>query len=388
MAENFLSELYNDKPWGYAYYTPQTTPDPDFVNFIQKANEDAAIALGAEKNNNKIVFKQTKDKLIELADESLINEEAFYSAVFKDEASAFNSAVEEGFRTQDPAYMLKQTYNGVPLYQALTYKLLNISDDPTTSNGKWEFIQILSSLRSSDITNGLAGVELSPLEQAKEIIDGYIKSVAHTMKESRLFGNDVRIDGTTTVDDNVYNTLICEILETTKLIKDPANPNGFIDKAQAYSTDWTIYNWEAELAIIKSFDTDAGTQSDDTIKVLASSQIIKDFFDIASIINDKIAGVSMTIDISIFGVPYQVVLSLESFVPGYPFSNETLRGLDWAQEIDDMNAIVDIFDAGYRPGFRADLENLIESGHNTIAVNTAASLKAKFVADGVWSYLA
>ena len=186
MAENFLSELYNDKPWGYAYYTPQTTPDPDFVNFIQKANEDAAIALGAEKNNNKIVFKQTKDKLIELADESLINEEAFYSAVFKDEASAFNSAVEEGFRTQDPAYMLKQTYNGVPLYQALTYKLLNISDDPTTSNGKWEFIQILSSLRSSDITNGLAGVELSPLEQAKEIIDGYIKSVAHTMKESRF----------------------------------------------------------------------------------------------------------------------------------------------------------------------------------------------------------
>ena len=270
--------------------------------------------------------------------------------------------------------------------QGYETKVLGVFDGPDAgSSNTEEWASEIPTLISivKQINNGL-GISSDIVKNNPENLGVLL----NTMKESRLFGNDVRIDGTTTVDDNVYNTLICEILETTKLIKDPANPNGFIDKAQAYSTDWTIYNWEAELAIIKSFDTSAGTQSDDTIKVLASSQIIKDFFDIASIINDKIAGVSMTIDISIFGVPYQVVLSLESFVPGYPFSNETLRGLDWAQEIDDMNAIVDIFNAGYRPGFRADLENLIESGHNTIAVNTAASLKAKFVADGVWSYLA
>ena len=96
----------------------------------------------------------------------------------------------------------------------------------------------------------------------------------------------------------------------------------------------------------------------------------------------------MTIDIVVLGVPYQATLSLGAYVPGYPFTNDELRGLDWAQEIDDMNAIVAIFDAGYRTGFRADLENLIATGHDTIAVNTAAALKAKFVADGVWSYLA
>ena len=186
MAENFLSELYNNSPYGYAYYVPTSPPDPDFVNFMDKANKMAAIALGAKDDQNKVVFQKTEERLQELADESLINEEAFYSVVFKDEASAFNSEVESGFSTKDPAYMLKQTYNGIPLYQALTYKLLNISNDPNDETGKWEFIQILSSLRSQDITSGLAGVELSPLEQAQEIIDGYIKSVAHTMKEQRF----------------------------------------------------------------------------------------------------------------------------------------------------------------------------------------------------------
>ena len=181
-----MSELYSNSPWGYAYYVPTSPPDPDFVNFMKEANSNAAIALGANKDDDKIIFKQTEEKLLELAEESLVNEKAFYSQVFQEEASAFNSQVDAGFETHDPAYMLKQSYNGMPLYQALTYKLLDISNDPNESNGKWEFIQILSSLRSTDITSGLAGVELSPLEQAKEIIDGYIKSVAHTMKEKRF----------------------------------------------------------------------------------------------------------------------------------------------------------------------------------------------------------
>ena len=270
--------------------------------------------------------------------------------------------------------------------QGYETKVLGVFDGPDAgSSNTEEWADEIPTLISivKQINNGL-GISSDIVKNNPEDLGVLL----NTMKESRLFGNDVKHDGTTTVTDNVYNTLVCEILETTKLIKDPANPNGFIDKAQAYSTDWTIYNWETELAIIKSFDTAVGTQSDDTIKVLASSQIIKDFFDIASIINDKVDGVSMTIDIVVLGIPYQATLSLGDYVPGYPFTNDELRGLDWAQEIDDMNAIVAIFDAGYRTGFRADLENLIATGHNTIAVNTAAALKAKFVADGVWSYLA
>lgn len=184
MAENFLSELYIDHPYGYAYYTPDHPVEDSFINFIEEANKQAAFALGANIDD-KIVFKRTEERLQELAEESLINEKAFYTTVFKEEASAFNEQVDIGFETKDPAYMLKQTYNGQPLYQALTYKLLDINDSNDTT-GKWEFIQILSSLRSQDITSGLAGVELSPIEQAKEIIDGYVKSFAYTMKEHRF----------------------------------------------------------------------------------------------------------------------------------------------------------------------------------------------------------
>ena len=52
-----------------------------------------------------------------------------------------------------------------------------------------------------------------------------------------------------------------------------------------------------------------------------------------------------------------------------------------------MNAIVNIFSAGYRPGFKADIEHLVETGNNTIAVNAASELKAYFVSEGVWNYL-
>ena len=192
-----------------------------------------------------------------------------------------------------------------------------------------------------------------------------------TMKTSYIFGNDTNNDGNVTVNDNAFNTLIVDILETSGFLKNSSNQNGFIDETQAATTDWSQYNWTSELEIVTLFDTEQATQTDDTIKNIAGSQIIKDFFDIATVINDKIAGISIAIGTT------GITLELKDYVNnGQPLTNEQLRGRDWAAEIDDMNAIIDIFNNGYRDGFKSDLEALIASGHNTLAVETATSIKA------------
>ncbi len=194
------------------------------------------------------------------------------------------------------------------------------------------------------------------------------------MKVSYIFGNDTHNDGSLTTDDNTFNSLVMEVLNSSKLLKNSSNSNGFIDEAKASTTDWSTYNWTQELDIVANFDTDANVQSDDTIKALASSQIIKDFYDIAGVINDKIADK----EIIISGVG--ITLKLADYVNGgAPLTNDDLAGRDWAEEIDDMNTIVEIFNNGYKAGFKSDLEALIASGHTTMAVETATSIKAALV---------
>ena len=90
--------------------------------------------------------------------------------------------------------------------------------------------------------------------------------VLDTMKESKLLGNDLRKDGTVTTDDNVFNSLIFEVLKTTGLIKNAENENGFIDEATAKSTDWSKYDYEAELAIISKYNSDLATYNNITSK--------------------------------------------------------------------------------------------------------------------------
>ena len=190
------------------------------------------------------------------------------------------------------------------------------------------------------------------------------------MKTSNLFGNDVRGDRDATTDDDCFNNIIIKTITTLKLIKNDENPNGFINETKALSTDWRAYDWENEMQVLNSFDTNVSVQTDTTIKALASSSIIRDFYDIASIINDKVSGVQ--IYISSIGL----TLKLSDYVNGgEPIKNSQLTSRNWSKEIDDMNTIVSIFNSGNTTTFKSGIDNLLATSSGTLAVETAQNIK-------------
>ena len=208
-------------------------------------------------------------------------------------------------------------------------------------------IQIISAFRHIESLN----VELIN-NNAQEL-----GAVLDLMKVSYLFGNDTMNNGDTDRSDDVFNSLMCEILEECHMIESPINANGFISQAEAQETDWTVYNYETELVIITQYDTSKPVeeQDDDVIKELSHSQIILDFFDIASIINDKVEGRTTTI--------YGQTLILSDYVNGgQPLTNDDLQGAEWSQEIDDINAINAAFDEADTDStaFKADIDALAE----------------------------
>ena len=190
------------------------------------------------------------------------------------------------------------------------------------------------------------------------------------MKTSNLFGNDVRGDRDATTDDDCFNNIIIKTITTLKLIKNDENPNGFINETKALSTDWRAYDWENEMQVLSSFDTNVSVQTDTTIKALASSSIIRDFYDIASIINDKVSGVQFYI--SSIGL----TLKLSDYVNGGELiKNSQLTSRNWSKEIDDMNTIVSIFNSGNTTTFKSGIDNLLATSSGTLAVETAQNIK-------------
>lgn len=203
-----------------------------------------------------------------------------------------------------------------------------------------------------------------------------IGNLLEDLKTSYLFGNDTRNDGSISTDDNMYNELIITILESSGLIKNIDNPNGFIEEDAALSVDWTIYNWLNELEILTSFDVELEEQSIETVKVISSSMIVKDFFDIATFVNGRLD--SKQLVISKYDIEYTIVLK-EYINDGNPLTNDDLRTLDWALELESIEEVIDIFDAGYNDQFKGKLEDLINLNNGTFAVETAASIKSKLM---------
>ncbi|MBQ2892344.1 MAG: CvpA family protein [Bacilli bacterium] len=195
------------------------------------------------------------------------------------------------------------------------------------------------------------------------------------MKTSNLFGNDVRGDRDATTDDDCFNNIIIKTITTLKLIKNDENPNGFINETKALSTDWRAYDWENEMQVLNSFDTNVSVQTDTTIKALASSSIIRDFYDIASIINDKVSGVQIYIS------SISQTLKLSDYVNGgEPIKNSQLTSRNWSKEIDDMNTIVSIFNSGNTTAFKSGIDNLLATSSGTLAVETAQNIKQQWSA--------
>ena len=238
-----------------------------------------------------------------------------------------------------------------------------------SNEDEWE-IEISRLMEITKLLNEIGEVNSSSLDLSAQKIGLLLDK----METSYIFGNDVRKDGELTIDDNCFNNIVIQTFINLDLLKTTDNLNGFIDENKAKNTDWTIYSWSEELQILNSFDTSVSTQTDDTIKALANSKIIRDFYDIASIINDKISGVKIYIS------TIDTTLYLADYVNGgKPLENNQLLTRNWSKEIDDMNTIISVFTTGNIDEFKVGIDTLIANSEGTLAVETATNIKIKLV---------
>ena len=158
------------------------------------------------------------------------------------------------------------------------------------------------------------------------------------MKVSYLFGNDVRDDDLVNVDDNVFNALVIDVLTTTNMIDNGTN-GGFIKESDALTDDWSRYNWTAELAIISEYDNGLANQSDEFIGKAQSSEIIKEYFDIAGELNARIDK-----SFTLLGHDYELKVLVET-ANGGPLTNEGLATRVWADELNDVKKLTNTLDS-------------------------------------------
>ena len=193
-------------------------------------------------------------------------------------------------------------------------------------------------------------------------------AVLDQMKESYLFGNNTQQD-LLSKDDDIFDKFMVESLIKMGMI----GTNGFISQAKAEAADWSIYNYTEELAIISQYDfeVEAINQSDETIKALQGSMIIKDFFDLAGIINDKIKDTEIALG------PFIVIKLKDHVNGGEPLTQEDLYDTNWADELDAINALIDILNSndGNTEGFKEGIENMSQEPTDTYAKQAAISIK-------------
>lgn len=190
-----------------------------------------------------------------------------------------------------------------------------------------------------------------------------LANVLEQMKQSYIFGNDLRNDGDVTIDDNIFNVIILEILSENGLLKTPEN-NGFIDSIQAENDDWSRYDYSNELVIIRDYNINASIQNDTVVSQLQTSEIAKKYFDIAGTINEKIANISFDYNGNI--------ITLKDYInSGQPLTNDQLYERNWKHEIDDLNRLIEGFNSGFGGDFTTALVIVAYSNKGTLASEAA-----------------
>ena len=136
---------------------------------------------------------------------------------------------------------------------------------------------------------------------------------------------------TTSLGGEAFNSLMINVLTKSGLIEDATHPDGFITLAQAEEANWSAYDYTTECQILAIYDKDVAPedQGDDAIKQLQQSQIVRDYFDVATVINNKVAGQTITVG--------GQTIALSDYIVA---TNEDMATRDWADEIDDTNFLL------------------------------------------------
>lgn len=215
-------------------------------------------------------------------------------------------------------------------------------------------IDVIKTIKQIDFNNNTLEESSEELGQALDI-----------MKDSYLFGNDTQ--ASPLPYDDIFNQFMVEALIKLNLV----GVNCLIGLDEANNTNWHDFNYSEELAILQNYDTNLSPleQSDEAISAIQSSQIIRTFFDIASFINQKTEGIS-------FSPTPLINITLSDYINGgEPLTNEELYERNWADELSDINELLDTFNANTSAEFKEGIENLANSANSTIASDAANSIK-------------
>ena len=215
-------------------------------------------------------------------------------------------------------------------------------------------IDVIKTIKQIDFNNNTLEESSEELGQALDI-----------MKDSYLFGNDTQ--ASPLPYDDIFNQFMVEALIKLNLV----GVNSLIGLDEANNTNWHDFNYSEEFAILQNYDTNRSPleQSDEAISAIQSSQIIRTFFDIASFINQKIEGIS-------FSPTPLINITLSDYINGGEvLTNEELYERNWADELSDINELLDVFNANTSTEFKEGIENLANSANSTIASDAANSIK-------------
>lgn len=191
MAEN-LVQIQND--YNYIYYLRNPSNENEISDPLERDNFLRFKSYAAESQKKayqalELVEDEGLDKGINIlldkrAEESFDIELGFYNALFG-EQSNFVTTVKAAFSTKKPNYMSAEIQQGnqkQTLYQALVYKVLGI-EDKDQDNGKWNFINIISSLSLQDIaSNAIA----DPRKVVESILRKSITGILTDQKMKRI----------------------------------------------------------------------------------------------------------------------------------------------------------------------------------------------------------
>lgn len=199
MAEN-LVQLYSpigDSPadyWKYAYYAKKDRRENiiqnSWDNFAEKAKiaEESAMNI-LNRENEGFNLKNTETFLNSLAEDSFLTEMKLYQSLFGDNHE-FLSKIKSAYETKSPDYMKEKLSNGQPLYQALTYQIMSINemtDSEDSNSGRWELIQILSSLTTTNIFQaaGAAKIEKSAIDEIMEALQSSFEAQLSLIQDKK-----------------------------------------------------------------------------------------------------------------------------------------------------------------------------------------------------------
>ena len=171
-----------------------------------------------------------------------------------------------------------------------------------------------------------------------------------------------------TTDDNIFNKVIEQAFIKFGLLK-PNNYNGILTVEEVRNENWTTYNWVDEVNCLKCYNINEFDQSNYDLAQLQSSKIVKKFLDVAGMLNQRLSGLTYTIQ-------GQTIVVSDYINDGLPLTNEDLASRSWSREANGIDDLKYALNGSSVYSVKNNLTVICTYGNDTYAKEAAAKILA------------